>query len=130
MQPMQNKYLETSMQTASPAQLLIMLYDGAIRFCKQAVEAISRNDLVDAHRFLGKTQDIISEFVITLDQKSPFAEDLNKLYDYFLFRLTEANMKKTAEPIEEVLSYLTEMKQTWVEAAQIAKSPKVEVKHG
>lgn len=117
----QNKYLETKIQTASPEQLLIMLYDGAIRFCRLAIEGIKEKDNVKAHQNLIKVQDIITEFSITLDQSSPLAESLQSLYEYFKFRLTEANMKKDAAPVEEVLQFIMDLKETWIQAALAAK---------
>lgn len=113
-----NKYLETTVQTASPAKLLIMLYDGAIRFCRQGIEAIKEENYPDAHTNLLKVQNIISEFIITIDRKSPVSENLLNLYEYFNTRLVEANMKKDVEPAEEVLSHLIDLKETWIQAAK------------
>lgn len=115
-----NKYLATAVQTASPAQLMIMLYDGAIRFCRLSIAAIKENNLEASHTYLIRVQDIINEFVITLDKKAPIAESLLQLYEYFNFRLAEANSQKAVEPVEEVMGHLTELKSTWVEAAKIA----------
>jgi flagellar protein FliS len=134
-----NKYLETAIQTASPAQLLIMLCDGAIRFCKTGIESIKQNKMEEANTNFVKAQDIIVEFVITLDKESPVAEGLIQLYDYFVFLLIEANTKKKVEPAEEVLGYLVELKETWVQAAIAAKNAQsvesrkmvhAEAKHG
>jgi flagellar protein FliS len=113
-----NKYLENAVQTASPAQLLIMLCDGAIRFSKLAILAIQKQDYIDANIQIGKVQDIINEFVITLDTNAPVAEGLLKLYDYFLYRLVQANTKKEIEPIEEVIQYFMELKETWIQATK------------
>lgn len=113
-----NKYLETTVQTASPAQLLIMLYDGAIRFCRSAIEAIHDNRVEEANTNIQKVQNIISEFIITLDRTSPMADQLLKLYEYYKLRLTEANIRKDAAPAEEVLGYLLEMKEAWFQAAR------------
>jgi flagellar protein FliS len=128
-QSQQNRYLETSIQTATPAQLLIMLHDGAIRFCKFAIEAIHAHNYETASRNLCKAQDIISEFVMTLDTKAPVAENLLMLYDYFTRLLAEANVKKQVEPVMEVMEHLTQLRQTWVEASKIALAAKSE-KHG
>ncbi|RTE07942.1 flagellar export chaperone FliS [Paenibacillus whitsoniae] len=117
-QAQRNKYLENTVQTASPAQLLIMLCDGAIRFCRAGIEALKNHNHQDANTNLVKVQDIISEFTITLDRNAPIAEDLLRLYEYFNHRLIEANIKKTAEPAEEVLGYLIELKETWLQAAK------------
>lgn len=117
-----NKYMETTIKTATPAQLLIMLCDGAIRFSRLAIEAINNNELQSVNTNLIKVQDIISEFVITIDRDSSVSEQLLKLYEYFNYRLTEANMMKSIEPIQEVLGYLVEMKETWIQANKLANS--------
>lgn len=113
-----NKYLETTVQTANPAQLLVMLYDGAIRFCRQGIEAIKENKYSDANTNLLKAQKIINEFMITIDRSSSVADGLLRLYEYFNMRLVEANTQKNTEPAEEVLGHLIELKETWFQAAK------------
>jgi flagellar protein FliS len=125
----QNKYLETTIQTASPGQLLIMLIDGAIRFCKLSEEAIKQKNHTEANRNLIKAQKIISEFILTLDRKAPIADKLLPMYEYFNFRLVEANTKKTVEPVEEVIGYLIGLKETWIQAIKITSNQPV-VNHG
>lgn len=117
-----NKYLENSIQTASPAQLLVMLCDGAIRFGKKSIVDIQNQDYASANTNIGKVQNIVSEFIITLDQSSPLAENLMRLYEYFSYLLIQANMKKDVAPIQEVLGYLSELKETWVQAAKLSNS--------
>jgi flagellar protein FliS len=114
--------METTVQTATPAQLLIMLIDGAIRFCKQGMNAIEVNNYSEANLSLGKVQDIVSELIITLDRTSPISAGLLKLYEYFNFRLTEANIQKKVEPAEEVLGFLVELKEVWIQAAKSANA--------
>ncbi|WP_281883012.1 flagellar export chaperone FliS [Paenibacillus sp. YYML68] len=132
LQPQMNKYLETAVQSASPAQLLIMLCDGAIRFCKQFILALKTNNYEEANRNVIKVQDIVKEFVITLDKNSPIAEHLLLMYDYIEFRLIEANTHKSTESAEEALSYLVELKNTWVEANKLIAASKTPagLKHG
>ncbi|MCD1260825.1 flagellar export chaperone FliS [Paenibacillus athensensis] len=133
LQPQRNKYLESTVQTATPAQLLIMLCDGGIRFCRLAIEALKNNNFQEANTNLVKVQDIVSEFSITLDRSSPVASGLLSLYDYFNRRLMEANIQKAVEPAEEVLGYLVELKETWVQAAKqvnAAAPSKAGVVHG
>jgi len=113
-----DKYLQTKIQTASPAQLLIMLYDGAIRFSRMAIDAIEKKQPQEAHNSLLRVQNIINEFIITLDRTSPMADGLLRLYEYFHFRLIQANMKKDAEPVQEVLAHLIELRDTWVQASK------------
>lgn len=110
--------METTVQTATPAQLLIMLIDGATRFCKMGISAIEQNNYIDANLNLGKVQDIVSELIITLDRESAVADGLLRLYEYFNFRLIEANIQKKVEPAQEVLGYLLELKEVWIQAAK------------
>lgn len=117
-QQQRNKYLQNTIQTASPQQLLIMLYDGAIRFCRQGIEGIKSQNYEAANAAFLRTQDIINEFMITIDRTSPVSASLLQLYEYFNARLIEANLKKSVEPAEEVLGHLIELKETWVEAAK------------
>ncbi|WJH36316.1 flagellar export chaperone FliS [Paenibacillus sp. CC-CFT747] len=113
-----NQYLNNSVQTASPQQLLILLYDGAIRFNRLGIEAIKQKNYADASTNLVKVQSIISELIATLDTKSNLAPQLTSLYEYFLFLLREANVKKDTTPAEEVLGYLIDLKDTWMQAAK------------
>lgn len=134
MMPMQNnRYLETSIQTASPAQLLLMLYDGAIRFCKAGIEALHQKRYQDANTNLMKVQNIVKEFMVTLDQKAPIAKTLMPLYEYFNYQLIEANLQKDPTKAEEVLGYLVELRETWYQAAKqvnTAQNQPLNAKHG
>lgn len=118
--PYIQKYIKQSIQTIPPSQLLIMLYDGAIRFTKTAIQAIEKKDMLEAHKNIVKTQDIVQEFIITLDHNAPVAEGLLKLYDYFNYLLIRANIKKDVKLLQEVLGYLVELRETWVQAARLA----------
>ncbi|MDF2645159.1 MAG: flagellar protein FliS [Paenibacillus sp.] len=113
-----NKYLETTIQTAGPSQLLIMLYDGAIRFCKIGIEAINQKNFEEANRNLCRAQEIIQEFSLSLDRNADIAEGLLKLYDYFVYLLMQSNIKKTPEPAQEVVQYLMDLKETWIQASK------------
>ncbi|QGQ93533.1 flagellar export chaperone FliS [Paenibacillus psychroresistens] len=117
-QSQRNKYMENTVQNATPAQLLIMLIDGATRFCKMGISAIEQKNHAEANLNLGKVQDIVSELIITLDRESSVADGLLRLYEYFNFRLTEANIQKKVEPAQEVLGYLLELKEVWIQAAK------------
>lgn len=110
-----NAYQRNAIMTASPAELTLMLYEGAIKFCNIAIMGIEKNDMEKAHINLKKAQDIISEFRITLDHKYPVWEDFDRVYDYIYRRLVEANMSKDIETIEDALKYIREMRDTWKE---------------
>lgn len=125
-----NKYMENSVQTATPGQLLIMLYDGAIRFCRAGIEGIKNKDYEAANYNLCRTQSIINELLVTLDRSVPISENLESLYVYMLQQLIQANVKKSIEPAQEVLGYLSELKETWVIAARPAASTVESGRHG
>lgn len=131
MQAMKNKYFESQVMTATPEQLLIMLYDGAIRFCKLGIESIKEKRYEEANKYLIRVQDIISELMITLDREAPTSASLLQLYEYFNHRLITANMSKTVEPAEEVLEHLQTLRETWTEAAlQMKKQTKPQLTVG
>lgn len=110
-----NAYQRNAIMTASPAELTLMLYDGAIKFCNIAIMGIEKQDMEKAHNNLKKAQAIISELRITLDHKYPVWEDFDRVYDYIYRRLVDANMTKKIEIIEDALKYIREMRDTWKE---------------
>ena len=116
-------YRNTQVQTASPAELVLLLYDGAIKFCKQAEMYLDRGDKEQAHNALIRSQDIIDELAASLDSSASeeIAKGLSQLYDYMVQRLIEANIKKDKAPIEEVVTMLQELRETWAEAARLAQ---------
>ncbi|MCR4938316.1 MAG: flagellar export chaperone FliS [Lachnospiraceae bacterium] len=117
------QYKNNSIATASPAELTLMLYEGAIKFGNIAIKAIEEKDIQKAHVNIVKVQRIIDEFRNTLDFKYPVAKDFDRVYEYLERRLVEANMTKDAEIIEEVVTHLRSMRDTWKEVMKRAKSP-------
>lgn len=113
-------YATNKILTASPAELTLMLYDGAIKFCNIAVKAIEEKDIEKAHTNIVKAEKIIQEFQATLNNKYTVAEDFNNVYNYLSDRLLEANMKKDKEILEEVLKHLRTMRDTWKEVVRLA----------
>lgn len=116
--PVQNpyeQYQRNKILTASPAEITLMLYEGAIKFCNIAVMAIEQNDIEKAHVNIMKTQRIIEEFRNTLDRKYEVAEEFDKIYVYVLRRLFEANVNKDKEILEEVNTHLRSLRDTWKE---------------
>ena len=114
-----NSYQRNAIMTASPAELTLMLYDGAIKFCNVAIMGIERQDMEKAHTNLKKAQAIISELLITLDHKYPVWEDFDRVYDYIYRQLVAANMSKSIELIENALKYIREMRDTWKEVMKL-----------
>ncbi len=113
-------YANSKIKTASPADLTLMLYEGAIKFCNIAIVGIEENDIEKAHTNIMKAERIISEFQATLDHKYPVAEDFDNVYKYLKQRLTEANVKKEKEILEEVLVHLRTMRDTWKEVMKLS----------
>ena len=112
-------YQNSKIMTASPAELILMLYDGAIKFSNIAVAAIEKNDIEKAHNNIIKTERIILEFRASLDPKYPVSKDFDVVYEYLIRRLHEANIKKDAEIMEEILKHLRTMRDTWKEVMRL-----------
>lgn len=112
-------YQNSKIMTASPAELTLMLYDGAIKFTNIAIAAIEKNDIEKAHNNIIKTERIINEFRASLDSKYPVSKDFDVVYVYLIRRLHEANIKKDAEILEEVLKHLRTMRDTWKEVMKL-----------
>lgn len=111
------QYRKTSIETATPEKLLLMLYTGAINFLNQAAAALEVRDYEKVNDMLKRTQAVIEELMVTLNMDYEISHRLWALYDYFLRRLVEANVKKERAPIDEVLGMLTELQETWSKAA-------------
>lgn len=112
-------YANSKIMTASPAELTLMLYDGAIKFCNIAIMGIEEKDIEKAHNNIIKVERIIHEFLNTLDHKYPVAKDFENVYNYLIRRLHEANIKKDAEILQEVLKHLRTMRDTWKEVMRL-----------
>lgn len=117
-------YAKSKILTASPAELTLMLYEGAIKFCNIAIVAIEEKNVEKAHVNITKVENIIAEFLATLDHKYPVAKDFENVYNYLMDRLVEANMKKDKEILEEVLTHLRTMRDTWKEVMERNKTKK------
>ena len=115
-------YANNKITTASPADLTLMLYEGAIKFCNIAIVAVENKDIEKAHNNIVKVQRIIEEFQITLDHKYATAKDFDEVYSYLIRRLREANFKKDKEILEEVLGHLRTMRDTWKEVMRLTKN--------
>lgn len=113
------KYRQSSVQTSTPGQLLLMLYDGAIRFVRAGIDSLQKKDLQKANLNLGKSQSIVNELLSTLDRNYAVSEGLASLYEYINHLLIESNVKKTAAPAEEALGYLMDLRETFAEAAKM-----------
>jgi len=119
-----NQYLETKIQTATPEALVGMLYEGAIRFLKQASSELSEQDWRSAHSSIVRAQNIVSELNVSLDMSKggDIAGNLSKIYEYLNTRLIEANIKKEQSMINECVSILSDLSSAWSEVVKTSKS--------
>lgn len=117
-------YNNSKILTASPAELTLMLYEGAIKFCNIAIMGIEENNIEKAHNNIIKVEKIIAEFQATLDEKYEVSKDFDNVYNYLRRRLEEANLKKDKEILEEVLGHLRTMRDTWKEVMRLNKMAK------
>lgn len=113
------QYNNNKVMTASPAELTLMLYEGAIKFCNVAEAAIDDNNVEKAHVNIVKAQRIIDYLRQTLDMKYAVAQDFENIYSYLSQRLIEANIRKDKEILEEVNGHLHSVRDTWKEVMRI-----------
>lgn len=118
-----NSYLQNQIATASPEQLLLMFYDGAIRFTVQAAAAIDKGDIERRNYAVNRAVAIISELAATLDHKigGRIAADLDALYNYMIRELNRGNTANDSGPLAVVEDLLSGLRETWVEAIRMKK---------
>ena len=114
-------YQKNKIMTASPAELTLMLYDGAIKFCNIALAGIEEKDIEKAHINIRKANNIIDELQSTLNHKYPVAKDFENVYEYIRDCLIEANIKKDPEVLNEALGHIRTMRDTWKEVMKANK---------
>ena len=112
-------YAKNKINTASKAELTLMLYEGAIKFCNIAIAGIEERNIQKAHTNIMKVEDIIDEFLATLNYKYPVSRDFENVYKYIRKRLVEANMRKDKEILIEVQQHLHTMRDTWKEVMRL-----------
>ncbi|MCB0352949.1 MAG: flagellar export chaperone FliS [Bdellovibrionales bacterium] len=103
-----NQYQTVQVTTTDRGRLLLMMYEGALKFLRQSKAGLESNDMAKFCRFLSKAQAIIAELMNTLDfeKGGKIAKDLDRLYDFMLFYLTEANLHRDARRVEKVIGLL------------------------
>ena len=108
-------YKDASVTTQSKGNLVVMLYDGAIKFMKMAIQEIGKNNPEAKGQYIKKAQDIIVELNTVLDMEAggEIALNLRKLYLYMGQQLNEANIKQDPQRISEVITLMEELNQGW-----------------
>ncbi len=110
-----NAYQEIAVTTQPKGRLVVMLYDGAIKFLKQAITALEADNQEAKSKYLGKAEDIINELNAVLDMEAggEVATNLRRLYKFMIRHLHEANIEQGTQKIEEVIGLLEELNQGW-----------------
>lgn len=111
-------YQQNSVSTASPGELTLMLYNGALKFMRLAKKGIEEENLELKNTNLIKAQKIIQELMVTLNPDLEVSKSMLTMYDYMNRRLIEANIKNDTEIIEEVEALMTEFRDTWKQVIQ------------
>ncbi|WP_432799684.1 flagellar export chaperone FliS [Poriferisphaera sp. WC338] len=110
-----NPYLRTKIMTASSEELRLMLYDGAIKFCNQAKQAIAANNYEDSYNNLSRAQKIVLELSTSLNHQiePEVTEKMASLHNYIYRRLVDANMNREIEAIDEAIKLIQYERETW-----------------
>lgn len=116
------QYNNNKVLTASSAELTLLLYEGAIKFCNIAMMGLEENNIQKTHDNIKKAQAIIEELQSTLNHSYKVAEDFDNVYHYIYSLLTDANIHKDKETLERALNEIRGMRDTWKEVMKKAKS--------
>ena len=118
------QYQENQIISASPEKILLMLYDGAIRFTRQAIYGLEENNFSLLRHGINKSMAIITEFSNSLNHEvgGQIAENLDALYNFMIRELTTANLTKDIEKLKVVEKLLVDLRTTWEEAVEINKA--------
>jgi flagellar protein FliS len=124
------KYKNTAVQSANREKLLLMLYEGAIRFTKQAIKAAEEKNIAERGMNIGRTFDIVMELNNTLDHKvgGDIAKNLEQLYMFIMEQLTKANITGTVEPLKATLKVLENLYDGWSQAIEKIKKDEADAK--
>lgn len=115
------QYNNNKVLTATPGELTLMLYEGAIKFCNIAIAGVEEKNVEKSHNNIVKVEKIIDYLRVTLDMKYPVAQDFERIYVYLSQQLVKANLKKDREILEEVCEHLRSMRDNWKEVMRISR---------
>lgn len=119
----ESSYKKMQTDTATPEQLVLMLYDGALKFVTLAEEAFKEKNITKINNYLLRVQAIFTELLTALDKEKggEIALNLERLYIFFIDRLTEANIKKDPKPMLEIKPLIENLRNSWAEAIKIVQ---------
>lgn len=122
-----NTYKRQQIMSASPEELTLMLYNGAIRFVTESMLAIEKKDIKKAHSANIRAQNIVREFMVTMDMKQEISKSWLLIDEYILHCLVQGNVKKDLVPLEEAKRLLVEFRDTWFKAMKQVRVEKAAV---
>jgi len=120
-------YKTQQIMTASPEDLTLMLYNGALRFVTESIKALEAGNLPQSHQANLRAQDIVKEFMCTLNMDIELSKGMYQLYDYINFRLIQGNIKKDTVQLEEARGMLQELRDTWMQAMKLARAERMAI---
>lgn len=115
------QYQQNVVNTSTPQELTLMLYNGLIKFLKLAAQSIEGNNTEKSNNNISRAQDILEEFMSTLNMDYDISNNLYSLYDFMYWRLVDANIKKDKTMVEDVIGFAEELRDTWAQAMKLAK---------
>jgi len=119
MQSPYKNYIKQEVEGATKGKLVLLLYDGAIKFMRISTKAVDDNNIPDAHNNIMKAQNIIYELMSTLNMDAgEISKNLMRLYDFMIWQLVEANKEKDKEKIESVIKLMTSLRDAWKDVIQ------------
>lgn len=121
-------YKSNSVNTASPGELTLMLYNGCLKFIKAAKKAMENKQIEAKNENLLKAQNIISELMVTLNMELPVSKNMMAMYDYINRRLIEANIKNEPAILDEAAELVAEFRDTWKQAIQLNRQQQYSAK--
>ena len=112
-------YQQNSVTQSTPGELTLMLYNGCLKFLNQAKKGIETNNIELKNTNIQKAQNILREFMVTLDMSQSVSESMASLYEFMINRLVEANISNDISKIEEVYALTLDFRDTWKQVIQI-----------
>ncbi len=119
------EYQRNEVATSNQGKLIIMMYDGAIKFVNMAIQAMEKNDIPGRGKYIQKTHDIINELSLALDLEKggDISRKLEDLYQFILRQLTSANVKSDSKALESILKILNPLRDAWEQIFRNDSSP-------
>lgn len=115
-------YQNNSVNTSTPGELTLMLYNGCLKFIQQAKRALEQGNIEEKNTATQKAQAIVTELMVTLDQSVPVSENMKILYEFVKHRLLEGNIKNDSSLYDEAATIITEFRDTWKQVIQINRT--------